>query len=774
MKRMVLTTLAALALLCALQAFALLRAPKAHYPARMLLTLAPGQQIVLGRRELAAPQAAQRQLALRRAPDGSWWLRNLQPERALLLRRGGVDTRTGRTVLRAGQHLRIGPAQYQVIQADNATLTLTGAGQRWHYDGARLQRNGQLQPPCPGAGVGAHLQAHWNRWAPRFAAAPRPLAFGGNLHCGARIGIAYTEPGAALVRPQDGDMALTATLPILIDNADPHAAELPLAGIEAIGIGRTRLRVELTGGVVTLLPQGDVSLLTDSGAILPAGVAWEWTQRALWHLPGQSGAILLTLACAALLAARRHPGALGAALFLAGLGAMLLQRAGTPPGIGCSMLLGWAALWCWALLPRRLGAAGCAAIVLLAVGLLVQLELGLGAPAAHWTRYFQKTCALLAIGLGGGSLLRLCGPLLPERRQVEWLLGAAALAALCALGLQVLLGDETGVFNLQPVEFAKFVLAAVSAHCLAVGLGWRAGMPEAYSRARRWLRLGAPVLLLAALFGCALVQVNDFSPLLLLLVWCAAMLLAWATVTGRVVLAGALVAFCVIVATGIQSLHGAGPGELAQSGFYADRFAVWRDPASHPHTGQQMLLAGRAIAEGAWLGTDGLLGLSSLGRAAGTALAIPAVQDDFAPAFFLNRHGLLGAIGLWLLQVAFIAGLVHSAAGAWRRAAAARDFRLAWLGRFQCCLLCGGAAFVGGHLLLSWGTNLAILPIMGQPMSFLSAGGSHLLFFICPLLAVDAMSGAQHAPPQPPTSHTTTAGRGPQHRRVDHAGLCTT
>jgi cell division protein FtsW len=55
-------------------------------------------------------------------------------------------------------------------------------------------------------------------------------------------------------------------------------------------------------------------------------------------------------------------------------------------------------------------------------------------------------------------------------------------------------------------------------------------------------------------------------------------------------------------------------------------------------------------------------------------------------------------------------------------------------------LLCGGAAFVFGHFLLSWGTNLAIFPVMGQPMSFLSAGGSHLLFFICPLLAFGAAS----------------------------------
>ena len=52
----------------------------------------------------------------------------------------------------------------------------------------------------------------------------------------------------------------------------------------------------------------------------------------------------------------------------------------------------------------------------------------------------------------------------------------------------------------------------------------------------------------------------------------------------------------------------------------------------------------------------------------------------------------------------------------------------------------GAPEDAAGHLLLAWGTNLAMFPIMGQPMSFLSAGGSHLLFFICPLLAFGAAS----------------------------------
>jgi cell division protein FtsW len=84
--------------------------------------------------------------------------------------------------------------------------------------------------------------------------------------------------------------------------------------------------------------------------------------------------------------------------------------------------------------------------------------------------------------------------------------------------------------------------------------------------------------------------------------------------------------------------------------------------------------------------------------------------------------------------------VLRTALSCWLAGAAARDFRLAWLARFRCFLLLGCAAFAFGHFLLSWGTNLAIFPVMGQPMSFLSAGGSHLLFFICPLLGLAAAS----------------------------------
>ncbi|NGZ83540.1 FtsW/RodA/SpoVE family cell cycle protein [Duganella aceris] len=439
-----------------------------------------------------------------------------------------------------------------------------------------------------------------------------------------------------------------------------------------------------------------------------------------------------------------------AAMLATGVIALISQRAGFPPGAACSLLLGACALLLWLALPGRLTLLSAAAIVLLAAGLLSQLELGLGAQESSWLRYYQKSTAMLAIGTGLGGLLRLWArqqaaqhaPL--RQRSIEWLLALFTAIALAALAAQVLWGDETGVFDLQPVELAKLALTALTAHCLALRFGWLSGPqrgPQGLKdQGARWLQLIAPALLFLALLGLALVQVDDFSPLILLLIWSTGMAFAYATAAGNRLLAAALIA-CVLLAAGaVVYLRMVGTDDLIRWGFYADRFLVWLNPAEHPHTGQQLLLGARAISDGGWLGADHWLGLRSLGQAAGAVVHIPAVQDDFAASFFLNRHGLAGGLLLWLAQAAFLTGILLAALRAHKSGAAARDFRHAWAGRFRYFALCGGGAFVLGHFLLSWGTNLAIFPIMGQPMSFLSAGGSHLLFFLCPLLAFSAIS----------------------------------
>ena len=760
-----------LGLLCALQLLSLWRSPAVWSPSVISVSLKPGEAIVLGQQELAAPQAGTSHVGLRRDQAGRWFARNVSGARQLILQRDGAERRTGSIALRQGQQFRIGAALFSVESADDRAVSFSGGGQRWTYDGATLLRDGSAQPPCADARFAARLTMAWNRWLPHALTIARPLSFGGNLYCGNRLGLAHIDSGSATIARVKEQLLLAGAVggeraPLLLSSGagqfDLAQHEEPLDGVTALVAGHTRLALRMHGNRLELRPTSHVALFADARNQLPPQIAWTWRQRQPWSLaPGPAWWVALGLCgviglAGALAWQRGHwpfvretgnvtrAASFGAALLaIAGVTALILQRSGTPPGIGISILLGCAALWCCLMLPGRLTLVTAAGILLLAVGLLAQLDLGLGAMESSWLRHYQKTTALLAIGLGIGAYLRIRlrgrGGMMPQTR-LEWMLALLAAGALAALLLQVMLGDETGVFDLQPVEFAKLALTALTAHCIAVGLGWDTAMPEHAHPLMRWFRLAAPALLFIALLGLALVQVDDYSPLILLLVWSTAMAFAWSLAARKYIAAAAVIGIACVAAGAIAYLRNAGAGEVATWTFYADRFLVWLDPASHPHTGQQLLLGARAIADGAWWGSDQLLGLSTLGQSAGSALHIPQVQDDFAPSFFLNRHGLIGALALWMLQALFLVGVLQTAARSYGASCQSRDFRQAWMGRFRCFALCGGAAFVLGHFLLSWGTNLAIFPIMGQPMSFLSAGGSHLLFFICPLLAFSAIS----------------------------------
>ncbi len=757
----------ALLVLCALQMLSVLRAPAAWSPASIAVALAAGQSVTLGELELAAPQADRRHLVLGRSSDGRWWAANASTTRQVLLQSGALEQRIGSTALRDGQQLRIGATRFDVSQTGDTGLTLSGASHTWRYDGATLWRDGRALPPCPDTRLPGRLAAGWNRIAPHALTVARPMRFGGNLQCDNRLGLADIDPGSASIARSKGRLLLAAgtmdadaTL-LLVDGADLAAARQSLDGVTHIGVGRTRFALQVEGGRAVLRPLRNVTLLAEPTRQLPPQVSWSWQQRAAWAPPAGAPVIAAValaglLACVAALAwqhgrwpftrtvnwRQRLALAASMAVLLAGLCFLLLQRSGNAPGAGLSVVLAACALGCCLLQPGRLNAATSAALVLLAAGMLSQLELGLGSADSSVLRHFQKTAALLAIGMGAACALSLWlagrTSVMPQTR-LEWLLAGLAALAMVALLLQVLFGDETGVFDLQPVEFAKLALTALTAHCIAVGLGWRGAAPDIAGKAMRWFRLAAPALLFLALLGLALVQVDDYSPLILLLVWGMAMTMAYAVAARKLLLGAALAAIACCFVGAIGYAHLVGSAGFADWGFYGDRVLAWLDPASHPHTGQQLLLGARAVAEGAWWGVDGRLGLASLGQAAGNVLQVPAVQDDFAPSFFLNRHGLVAALALWLVQSAFLAGLLAQAAQSYAASLQARDYQKAWFGRFRCFALCGGAAFVLGHLLLSWGTNLAIFPIMGQPMSFLSAGGSHLLFFICPLLALCAI-----------------------------------
>ncbi|TFW22444.1 FtsW/RodA/SpoVE family cell cycle protein [Massilia arenosa] len=775
----------ALAVLCALQVLALWRAPAAWYPAAIRLSLPAGASVVLGRDQLAAPRAAPSHVRIEHAASGEWLAAAVSQAAPIAIQRGDEVQRSGTVPITESMRFALGAARFHVTALDSGSVTMTDGQSQWRFDGGTVYRDGHAQVACPDAHVGARIATIWNRFTPRLINLRKPLAFGGNLHCATRIGIPNVDAAAATLIRTSEAFILTATpgaaSPLVVNQSPAHSsadrqpspvssnaafparAALPLAAADALIVGQTRFAIRTVGDVLTLTPSRHVTLYTSDRADLPSNVSWDWRQRQHWTIPsGPAWRIAAVLIAVLLLAtaiaaqrgrwpftrdathAERIACLAGAALAIAGLTALLMQRAGTPLGAGISLLLNCAALWTALILFGRSSLAVSAAVILLATGLLAQLELGLGGADIAWLRHFQKTSALLALGIGTASfaVIRLnARPLRIPQLTLEWLLAALALLALAALAAQVLLGDETGVFDLQPVEFAKLALTALTAHCIAVGLGWQQQRNLPSKRTLRtdtlrWLRMSGPVFIFMALLGLALVQVDDYSPLILLTVWSTAILLTWSIATRRWLLAIPVLLAAAAGVAAIVMLREAGPQALAGMNFYGDRFQVWLDPATHPHTGEQMLLGARAIADGGWFGADNWFGLRTLGQSAGDTLRIPAVQDDFAPAFFLNRHGLAAALLLWTVQALFLAGLLQAAARAWKSSAGSRDFHGAWLGRFRCFALCGGAAFVLGHFLLSWGTNLAIFPVMGQPMSFLSAGGSHLLFFICPLLGL--------------------------------------
>jgi cell division protein FtsW len=742
-----------LALLCAVQLLAILRAPAAWLPREIAVTLQPGTSIVLGRAELGAPRAAARQLTLRRDAGGAWWLRNLEPVQPIVLRRGDARVRSSDVPLARGQQIQTGAARFDVLAQDAGSVTLSNGERTWRYDGATLLQDGALQLACPDAPLASRVLALWNRITPYPLGLARPVSLGGLLYCGNRLASSTFEAGtASLGRLPDGRIALSVRgdQPVLVSSEngweDAAQRDQPLAATDAVAVGRTVFTLVPNGDMLHLTPSGQVALSNVPQVQLPDAVRWQWQERTLFALPAPTplawaaaiGVLLLGAVSVLPLLRQRVAGARLAMPLIAALVAatatllLIAQRSSGAPGVGVSLLLAWATLWLTLRFHARISLLSAAAVLLLGTGLLVQLEMGLGASDTAWLRHFQNSTALLGLGLPGTLLLlSSVGRNNLSRPVTERVLLVLAGIALVGVLLQVCFGSETGVFDIQPFEFAKFALAALSAHCLALVAG---GATHQQRNWRFWLRMAAPVLLFVFLLGVALVRVDDYSPLVLLLVWSSAMALVWCASRGRrAALVTAAVAICLLVAGG-AALRSSG-AFLGALGFYPERFQVWSAPTVHPHTGQQMLLGARAIAQGGWLGADKTFGLAALGGAAGDALAIPAIQDDFAPAFLLQRHGLAAGLALWTLQALFLVALVRVAADAWGRALAANDFRRAWLGRFQCFALCGGAAFVAGHLLLAWGTNLAMFPIMGQPMSFLSAGGSHLLFFICPLLA---------------------------------------
>ncbi|MEM1371549.1 MAG: FtsW/RodA/SpoVE family cell cycle protein, partial [Pseudomonadota bacterium] len=164
-----------------------------------------------------------------------------------------------------------------------------------------------------------------------------------------------------------------------------------------------------------------------------------------------------------------------------------------------------------------------------------------------------------------------------------------------------------------------------------------------------------------------------------------------------------------------------------------------------PETGSQLLRAREALLEVHC--TLEQLCPANIGSTRGPAatealLRLPAAQDDFAAVSLIHALGVDGAVLYFALQVAMIvAGLVIGFHALLVRV----DFRFgAWL---TGCIAIGMTAVVAAQIALAWGNVLGGLPIMGQPMTFVSFGASHHLGVAMPFaLAIVATTLVMRAP----------------------------
>lgn len=413
-----------------------------------------------------------------------------------------------------------------------------------------------------------------------------------------------------------------------------------------------------------------------------------------------------------------------------------------------------------------------ATISLVGSGSLVQGQLGLGGDNSRWLDFSVGHWRVLAI-IGwilvplalvpADTWRRLAVSVLdPWTHERAWLKWVVIAGAVLILTIQYLFGGEEGIWGVQPVEGIKALLVLMLAHAGARLWRWRSGFSSEY-RSRPLatsLSILVFILIFVGLTSSLLLAVRDLSPLLLMIVLLLPWLWRisphphhgsaspdapardpaastdlkpqWATLEtlGRWGIPALGVLLLLLLSWIAQT-----PEHIPRWVPQYDRFMVWADPAHFPESGFQTRRAMELIAAGGWSGAAA----SPFGWN-GIVMRLPVVQNDFIGAFLLHRFGIGSGWMLLVFQGTFAASLFTLACRVedwgWRKDAPEKAtatflslalFAMAWL-------------FLA-HWTIAWGNTLGLLPVMGQPMTFISLANSHHLFFALPGLILGLATG---------------------------------
>ncbi len=758
------------------------RAPAGAYPGPLTIQ-ASSAPIVLGSRELGQHKgprsAAIRHLELGRG-GGEWWFSN----RAYTRR---VDIKTNRVESIFPQRWRL--KRGDTIAFDGPTLTVAAIGPTSitlkHIESGRevTWSDGALTPKGEPVTLVCKSwisrRAYHARWALYdYVSGGNEIelfGIGGGVNCTDRWKLPGLPSGAAMVVWQRGGFWLAPEErrnDILMSRVGGKRRSfadlaLPYKGpdgtIQSIILGRTkyRVRVGASTGALTLTPSLNIDFWTDEKAIpssferrswIGAGRGvFKWTVALGWRVPG--GLLLTLLVMAGLwwqwrrnrereMATLVHTcAAIAPAVFGIWLTMLLRTGRGAPDDLLLISMV-WLA-WFWATImlvwSRRLfglsGLLWVTAIFFAATGTMTLLQLAAGSDNSWWLGFVRKHAVVLTLFAWGICLLTAIPIRIFEKLWMRLFTreGIAAAGALVLVGLMILqfiAGGEEGIGGIQPVEVMKSMLVILLGFAgLHIAETRRRGA-RAYRRSPLlfilpYLRFVGLILVVVMII---VVGVRDFSPIVIL----GILMIAWFWKLGKVDKSEGLAIYwrairpLVLLFIAVFFSLGAwiynNPDQLPTSFPQRDRILVWSQPERYQHSGSQVLSAMEHVSAGGWRGAGSWFGTN------GSVLDIPAVQDDFITAFFLNKFGGIAGLVLIGFQLAFLIVLFRLSRQVQNRTAGG-DFHEQNAGTVMSYTIFGLGVMQVTHWTIAWGNSLGLLPVMGQPMTWISAGNSHLLGF---------------------------------------------
>jgi cell division protein FtsW (lipid II flippase) len=409
------------------------------------------------------------------------------------------------------------------------------------------------------------------------------------------------------------------------------------------------------------------------------------------------------------------------------------------------------------------------AVFLAGAGILTLAQLAAGADNTRWLEFSRKHALLLILFgwilpvqlLASEAGTRDFWVKLTTDTNFVWagLRWSFPLIVIILLLSQLMLGSEHGVWGIQPAEIAKLLLVFMAGFVGADIRELRSFEPGSFRKnpAPYIFKFLKFLIFIGLIVVAVLAGVRDISPILIMTVF----VLAWIwkiaphprkpagngekrknnhkpkkSVENEKILRGAILLLTATVFIAGFWVYHSSEKELPDWMPQRNRLLVWGNPEQYPHSGSQILQAMALAGRGGWLGNR----YNSWFSLNGEVMGLPAVQNDFIGSFFLFKFGGIAGMLLFLVQSGYVAQLFIVSRKSHEWATRYRDYRQRRAGHVLELILYGLAWMHITQWGIAWGNALGVLPVMGQPMTWIASANSHMMFFGLPALSLALMA----------------------------------